>query len=288
MLRRRDPIPLDGRVVAITGAARGIGRETAERLFARGAKVAVGDLDADLAADVVGNRPDGVALEVDVTDDESFAQFLGDAEERLGPLDVLVNNAGIMPVGSFLDEAPEVTRRQVDINVHGVITGMKLALPAMIRRGRGHVINLGSAASRVGLAGEAVYSGTKFAVLGVSEGVRKEILGTGVDISVVMPNLASTQLGSGMTPARGQRMLTAEEIADAIIEVMERPRFERSVPKRLNGQLIARHLLQDRARDILDRVFAMDRVGTTVRATERAEYHQAIGIAGRDGDNGAT
>jgi NAD(P)-dependent dehydrogenase (short-subunit alcohol dehydrogenase family) len=156
--RRRAPKhPLPGRVVAITGAGRGIGLKTAQILLERGARVALGDLDEAVVRAAAGDHPAAAALAVDVSDRASFQRFLDDAERTLGPIDVLVNNAGIMPVGPFLDESPEVTRRQVDVNVHGVIDGMKLALPKMLARGSGQIVNLGSMASLVGLPGEAVY-----------------------------------------------------------------------------------------------------------------------------------
>src|SRR3954449_488245 len=122
-------IPISGRVVAITGAARGLGLATAKALASRGAHVVIGDLDGDLsrveAAALPGPGPHaGYAL--DVTKPESFERFLEQAAE-LGPLDVLINNAGIMPVRAFADEDPIVTRRQVEINVFGVLTGTRLA-----------------------------------------------------------------------------------------------------------------------------------------------------------------
>src|SRR5688572_7962286 len=121
----KEPVSLQGKVVAITGGARGIGRATAKALSRRGARVAIGDLDADLAATTAEELgPEAIALELDVTKRESFADFLAQVEERLGPLDVIVNNAGIMPVGPFIEESDDTAVRQIDINLHGVIYGM--------------------------------------------------------------------------------------------------------------------------------------------------------------------
>ncbi len=268
---------MTGRVVVITGAGRGIGLTTAHALLARGAKVALGDLDADLAAaGAAGHGDRAIGLGVDVTDRASFAAFLAEAERALGPIDVLVNNAGIMPIGAFLDEPDEVTRRQVDVNLHGVILGMKLALPGMVARGRGHVINLGSAASLVGLAGEAVYCGTKFAVLGLTEGVRTELLGTGVELTVVMPNLVSTDLGSGMRTARGLRKLGVDEVADAIVGAIEAPRFEVPVPATLGPRLRLWRLLPVRARDAVVRAMRMDQIATRPDPAARAAYARRV------------
>src|SRR4051794_24442984 len=145
-------IPLGGRVVAITGAARGLGLATAKAIAARGGRVAIADLDGDLArveaAALPGPGPHA-GFAADVTDPDGFAAFLDEAEGELGPIDVLINNAGIMPVGPFAQEDPMVTRRQIEINVFGVMTGTRLALDRMLPRRTGHIVNLSSAAGRV-------------------------------------------------------------------------------------------------------------------------------------------
>jgi len=122
----KEPRSLQGKVVAITGGARGIGRATARALAAEGAKVALGDLDKPLAEEAAAELgTEAVGLALDVTERDSFARFLDQVGERLGPLDVLINNAGIMPIGRFVDEDDATARRMVDINLHGVIYGMK-------------------------------------------------------------------------------------------------------------------------------------------------------------------
>src|SRR5919202_1491588 len=124
---------VSGRVVAVTGAARGIGRATAAELARRGARVAIGDLrehDAHAAAEAIG----GVGLALDVTDRGAFERVLAAVDERLGPLDVLVNNAGIMAVGPLATTKPGAASRTIDVNFKGVLHGMHLAVPRL-RRG---------------------------------------------------------------------------------------------------------------------------------------------------------
>ena len=128
----KQPRSLNGQVAAITGAARGIGRATAAALIREGAKVAIGDLDLELAEQTARELGSGtVAFELDVTNRDSFERFLDQTEEALGPLDVLVNNAGIMPLSRFVDEDDATAIRQIDINLHGVIYGTKSALRRM-------------------------------------------------------------------------------------------------------------------------------------------------------------
>src|SRR5207302_4428659 len=134
---------LFGQVAAITGGARGIGEATARAFVREGMRVAVGDLDLERAratAEALGGGT--LALELDVTDRGSFERFVNEAEAELGPLDVLVNNAGIMPLGQLLDEDDLTAQRMIDINCHGVLHGMKIALPRFVARNRGHVVNI--------------------------------------------------------------------------------------------------------------------------------------------------
>ena len=137
------------KVIAITGGARGIELATAKALHAQGAKLAIGDIDGDEAVRAAAAIGPGVlASSLDVTDTNSFREFLALTERELGPLDVLINNAGIMPIGPWLEEADSTARRVLDINIFGVISGMKLALPGMVSRGHGHIINIASIAGK--------------------------------------------------------------------------------------------------------------------------------------------
>ncbi|HTA35489.1 MAG TPA: SDR family oxidoreductase [Solirubrobacteraceae bacterium] len=261
----KQPRILAGETAAITGAARGIGRATAEALLGQGMRVAIGDVDVDAAlATAAELGPSAVGLALDVTDRDSFSTFLDSAERELGPIDVLVNNAGIMQIGRFIDEDDLTAQRMVDINIHGVILGMKLALARMIPRDRGHIVNIASQAGKFGAPGGATYSATKHAVVGLSEAVRGELrlLGAHVDLSYVMPYVVNTELGSGLGHARGFSNLEPSEVADAIVEALQLGIVEVWVPKsgkRTNvlGAVLPRRLSEGMARAMkADRVLA--------------------------------
>jgi len=217
---------LAGQVVAITGGARGIGRATAAALIAQGARVAIGDIEAALAQRTASELGAGTAgLPLDVTDRDSFAAFLDEVESRLGPLDVLVNNAGIMPIGPFPEETDATAERMVDINLRGVLLGSKLALARFLPRRRGHLVQIASAAGKFGLAGGATYCATKHGVVGLSEALRQELRGTGIEISVVMPVVVHTELGSGLPETRGLKAVEPEDVAAAIVEALNAKRL---------------------------------------------------------------
>jgi NADP-dependent 3-hydroxy acid dehydrogenase YdfG len=272
-----DPIRLQGLHVAITGGARGIGAATAERLCRDGARVTLGDVDV-AAVEATAARLGAVGRGLDVTKRESFTAFLDAAEAAQGPLDVLINNAGIMPIGPFLEESDDVARRLVDINVHGVILGMKIALPRMLARGSGHVVNLASAAGRTAsLPGEATYVATKHAVVGLSEAVRCELEGTAVGVTTVLPNLANTRLGSGMHAARGMKKLDAADIADAIVDGLRRRHAEVYVPSSLRPLSVLDLALPRRLRRVVHRAFGSDQIATDFDRAGRAAYQQAAG-----------
>jgi NADP-dependent 3-hydroxy acid dehydrogenase YdfG len=274
---RVDTEPVAGKIVAITGAARGIGRATAEALARRGARVAVGDLDralAEGAATAIGGGT--IALELDVTQRVSFAAFLDAVEARLGPIDVLVNNAGIMHVGPFVEEDDATARRVFDVNVHGVMYGMKLAIPRMLARKSGHVINVASMAGKGGFPGIATYCASKFAVVGMSEAVRHELRDTGVEVSCVMPAIVNTELAAGLGTARGVKNLEPEDVAQAIVATVEHPVFDVPVPHYLGALERIMALFGRGTREGLGRFLKADRVMMDADRRARAEYEERI------------
>jgi NADP-dependent 3-hydroxy acid dehydrogenase YdfG len=271
----KQPRILAGETAAITGAARGIGRVTAETLLRQGMRVAIGDVDFEAAQQTARELgASTVALALDVTDRASFSGFLDRAEEQLGPVDVLVNNAGIMPIGPFLDEDDATAQRILDINVHGVILGMKLALPRMIDRRWGHVVNIASQAGKYGFPGGATYCASKAAVINVSRAVRKEVRGTGVEISVISPVAVNTELGLGLSEPRQRqfRKIEPQQVADAIVETLRLPKFDVHVPKQLwVGERVSA-LLPIAAQDALSRMGRADAVLAEVDTAARTAY----------------
>jgi NADP-dependent 3-hydroxy acid dehydrogenase YdfG len=268
----KQPRTLAGRVVAITGAARGIGRATADALVREGATVAIGDLDLEVAERTAGEiGPRAAAFALDVTDRASFERFLESVEARFGAVDALVNNAGIMLLGPFVDEDDATARRMVDINVHGVMLGMKLALPRFVARGEGHLINIASAAGKAPYPGGATYCGTKHFVVGVSETVRGELRGTGVDLSVVMPVVVDTELAAGLRTPHGIPRIQPEDVAAAIVETLRRPRFDVYVPRSIGPLTALSAITPRRLRELMMRVIGAHRV-LWVDPAERAGY----------------
>lgn len=274
-MAKREPRSLNGKVVAITGGARGIGKATARSLVREGAKVAIGDLDVDLAQKTATELGGGtIALELNVTERSSFEGFLAQVSEQVGPLDVIVNNAGIMPIGPFVDETDATAQRMIDINLHGVIYGTKLAMPGMMRRGSGHIVNIASQAGKGGFPGGATYCATKHAVVGMSEAVRGELRNTGVEISCVMPAIVNTELTSGMTEARGVKNIEPEDVAEAIVAALKVPKFDVFVPGYAGGIAKVMAMLPRGAREGISRALRADRVLWDFDPAKRAAYER--------------
>jgi NADP-dependent 3-hydroxy acid dehydrogenase YdfG len=271
----KQPRILAGETAAVTGAARGIGRATAEAFLCQGMRVAIGDVDIDAARQTASELgASTVALPLDVTDRDSFTAFLDGAEEQLGPLDVLVNNAGIMQVGRFIDEDDVTARRMVDINLHGVILGTKLALARMIPRDRGHIVNISSQAGKFGAPGGATYSATKHAVVGLTEAVRGELhlMGAHIDVSYVMPFVVNTELGGGLGEARGMSNLEPSEVADAIVEALHYGIVEVWVPKSAKATNVLGAVLPRALSEGLARALKADRVLAGADLDSRRAY----------------
>jgi NADP-dependent 3-hydroxy acid dehydrogenase YdfG len=264
---------LNGRVVAITGAARGIGKATAAALVRQGAKVAIGDVDVQLAQSTATELGGNVrAYELDVTKRPSVAAFLDAAERDLGPIDVMINNAGIMPVTPFAEESDESAVRQIDINLHGVIFGTKEAMGRMVPRRTGHIVNIASMAGKAGIPHLATYCATKHAVIGLSEAVRGELRGSGVEVTCVMPAVVNTELTSGIDETGGVKKVEPEDVADAIVDALQLPKFDVHVPKSAGRIDATVRLLPRGAREAIGRALKLDRIMVDADRARRAEY----------------
>jgi 3-oxoacyl-[acyl-carrier protein] reductase len=239
---------LDGTVVAVTGASRGIGAAVAEAVAARGARVGLvartaGDLDAVLG------RLDGtghVAVTADVGDRDAITTALDGIEHDLGPVDVLVANAGVGAYGPLVDMSYEEIERVVQVNVLGTIYAVRAVLPGMVARRRGHVVTIGSIAGRIGSPFEAVYSATKFAGVGLTEALAVEVEQYGVHVSLVNPGVVATDFGN----ARGHpydrdrpKPISADNVAQAVVTAIERSTRESYVPRAFRAAVAVRHLV---------------------------------------------
>lgn len=266
---------LGGKVVAITGGARGIGKTTAQALVRKGCRVAIGDLHLDLAEETARELGGGtIALPLDVTDRSSFAAFLDATERQLGPIDVLMNNAGIMPVTAFTDEGDDSIRRQLDINVYGVITGTQLAIERMQPRHTGHIVNVASSAGKAGVPGIATYSGTKHAVVGFTEAVRAELRESGIEFSIVMPVTVNTALTEGVGDTLGVKKVEPEDVANEVVDALEVPRVDIFVPRSLKYTIAAGGLLPRRWREAVARFMGVDKIMTDVPKSARQSYEE--------------
>ncbi|UUY04837.1 SDR family oxidoreductase [Svornostia abyssi] len=269
----KQPRYLTGQVAAITGAARGIGRATAEAFIREGMKVAIGDLDLETAKKTAAELgPAAIALPVNVTERASMREFLDATEEQLGPIDVLVNNAGIMQIGPFLEEDDATAQRQIDININGVLFGMKEILPRMISRNRGHLVNIASAAGKGGFPGGATYCGTKHFVVGASEAVRAELRETNIEVSVVMPAIVNTELAAGTTQSRGVKKVEPEDVAAEIVDALKVPRFDVYVPRVVGKIGAAMNILPRSGREAIARALKADQVLMQIDHNERRAY----------------
>lgn len=186
---------LEDRVAFVTGAGGGIGRAIALRLAEEGARVAVVDIDLGAAEAVATELGDGaVGLGADVTDPAHVVAAVRATEQTLGPIDVLVNNAGWDKVGLFLESDERTWDRIIAVNLKGVLHCTKAVLSGMVERGRGRIVNISSDAGRVGSSGEAVYAAAKAGVIGFSKALAREVARYRINVNVVCPGPTDTAL----------------------------------------------------------------------------------------------
>ena len=262
-------ISLDGAVVAVTGGARGIGKATADLFTANGATVCTGDID-------------GGDYTLDVTSRDSFASFAGAVVDRFGRIDVLVNNAGVMPLGDFLSEDDAISATTMDVNVWGLIHGMRAVMPHMVERGSGHVVNVASMAGKLVVPGMAVYNASKFAAVGLSAAVREEYRDTGVSVTAVLPSAVRTRLASGVPLGHGMPTVDAEDVANAIVGSLGSRRAEITVPRYLAGWDLLDAAVPERLMRLGRKLIGDRRALTSVEHDVRAAYEESIRAQARE------
>lgn len=226
----RRSMSLDGATVIVTGGARGIGAKTAELFSQHGANVWIGDVDADVAEQTAREIPRCRSARLDVTQRESWVKFVGQVLKESGRIDVLINNAGVMPLGAFETEAEATTDLILDVNVRGVLNGMRAVIPLMITRGSGHVVNVASMAGMIPVPGMVTYNASKFAAVGASLAARTEYAGTGVTVCAVLPSAVRTELTSGVQLGGGMPTVDPEDVAQAVLKTLRTKAARTSVP----------------------------------------------------------
>lgn len=227
---------LDGKVAVVTGASSGIGEATAEALAAEGASVVVAarreDRLADLVGRIEGNGGRTLSVQCDVTDEEQAHALIRRAEEELGSVDILINNAGVMLLSKVEKGLSDQWRQMFDVNVMGLLYATDAAVEVMKRQKSGHIVNISSVAGRKVRQTGGVYSGTKFAVNAISEGLRQELLEDNIRITMVEPGAVETELPDhitddealeGMGGLMEIERLQSEDIANAIAYVVTQP-----------------------------------------------------------------
>jgi short-subunit dehydrogenase len=269
---------IKGKTIAITGAGRGIGYATARALLARGARVVIGDRDiARLESAVAGLSDAGMVSghPLDVADRESFATFLDKARtDGSGHVDVLINNAGVMPIGPFVDQSEQSIRSAIEVNLYGVLTGCQLVLPEMVKRRSGHIVNVASLAGIMAVPGQVTYAGTKFGVVGLSTALADEVASHGVEVTVVMPPFTNTELIAGTKKTGSSRPVEPEEIAAAVVKVLDKPKTHVSVPAGIRPILTLITMLGPRGRRWVNRRSGSDRLFLEFDVAARRPYEE--------------
>lgn len=273
----KQPRSLSGKTAIVTGATGGVGNALAKALARKGVRVALCDLDqAKVEAAVAEIGGTAIGRGIDVTDAAAWRAFVDDVERELGPLDILANVAAIMPIGPFEHEKDTTTARILDVNLHAVIHAAKDATRRMKPRGSGHIVNVASGAGWIAGGGGATYCASKFGLVGYSESAALELRGTGVDISVVAPAVIKTELSVGLKEVRGVRAVSPEEVADVIVDVLERPRFVAFVPKSIGVMAMAFASIPYGIRHGLARLAKTDKLLLQADMSARAAYEKRV------------
>jgi len=264
---------LDGRVVVITGAGGGFGRLLAEGAAQRGAHVVAADIDSDSLDSTAALSDRIIGVVADVTERQQMHELAAAAVEHFGAIDVMINNAGIMPLAFFADhhQAAEAWDRCIDINLKGVINGITAVYDQMIEQRRGHIVNISSIYGNQPVVGSAVYGATKSAVAFVSDALRQEAAGT-IKVTTVRPTgIPNTGLMSGVLNPQAVAGIFGTKAADYFARVAEpRPDTEPDGPPGPDSPTYSPLVPNDLTEQVLwaiDQPWGVTISDVTVRAT---------------------
>ncbi|MES2365660.1 MAG: SDR family oxidoreductase [Pseudomonadota bacterium] len=207
---------IEGKIVVITGASSGLGEATTRHLSEQGATVVLGARRIDrinaLAKELAGSEDKAIAVQTDVTQSAQVQKLVDTAVEKYGRIDVMINNAGLMPHSPLDRLKIDDWDRMIDVNIKGVLYGIAAALPYMQKQKSGHIINVSSVAGHKVRPASAVYAATKHAVLALSEGLRQEVKPYNIRTTVISPGAIDTELPNSVTEA---------DIADNVRKIYE-------------------------------------------------------------------
>ncbi len=233
---------LKDKVVLVTGAARGMGRLHAGNFAREGATVVLTDVDEAALAEAVDELLAGgfraFSFGLDVADRDACFELAEKVRSEVGCVDILVNNAGVTECYAVLDLSEKAIRRMAEVNYMGYVWMMQALVPDMVERGYGHVVNICSVAGKVGTAKMGGYCATKFADIGITDAIRMELRGSGVDFTIVNPGYVATGMFEGGKVPFITRWQHPQKVADAVIDAVRKNKAEVCVP-RANVRLVA-------------------------------------------------
>lgn len=264
-------------VAVVTGGARGIGLAIAHDLAGVGYQVVLGGPDVEscrAAAREVGQ--DCLGWRLDVTETQGIERFVEAVEAEVGPIEVWVNNAGVMPTGPAEQVAPVLADLTIDVNFRALVHTCRIVVPRMRSRGRGCLVNVASATALIPLADLAVYSGTKAAVTAFSDALRRELRGSGVQVVVIHPHHTTTAMGAGLARIPVLRPIAPKKVSAAVLVALRHGRPEASVPGWLGPAARLLALFPWRVRDRIVTLLRVHEIATHADPVARRAYTDTL------------